>query len=324
MKTKIIILTLTIGLIVCFVKNVYSADIAIHSKADDFDAIKAEISSLLEENKKLQIEHRLLAEEYSHIKELIKIRKIEMETTVKRATPLKQRYFYNSKNLVSKHKTLQDKQNELLIKQTKEKYLVGQKLDEGTYNSLWMLKLAELKNQKKSLNMELGLRKLKLEKTSGSKRKQLMDLQKQIQRNLNAIAAGEKDIDALQSKAVNLKTLTKKTKEENSLLEDNIAKETKELKIVKQENQLLKHKILYSQKYTESLFGNKNKEYVALKEIVHDLELQYKKLNEGISNTLSTEKTKRKYMTEVVKIDKDNQKLRDRIVSLKKQLEKLK
>jgi len=57
---------------------------------------------------------------------------------------------------------------------------------------------------------------------------------------------------------------------------------------------------------------------------VHDLELQYKKLNEGISNTLSTEKTKRKYMTEVVKIDKDNQKLRDRIVSLKKQLEKLK
>jgi len=228
MKTKIIILTLTIGLIVCFVKNVYSADIPIHSKADDFDAIKAEISSLLEENKKLRIEHRLLAEEYSHIKELIKIRKIEMETTVKRATPLKQRYFYNSKNLVSKHKTLQDKQNELLIKQTKEKYLVGQKLDEGTYNSLWMLKLAELKNQKKSLNMELGLRKLKLEKTSGSKRKQLMDLQKQIQRNLNAIAAGEKDIDALQSKAVNLKTLTKKTKEENSLLEDNIAKETKE------------------------------------------------------------------------------------------------
>jgi len=213
------------------------------------------------------------------------------------------------------------KQSELLINESKSNYLLGESIDSQNSLQLWHLKLKDLEYQKRSLEMELEYRKYLLDDDAQDEKKSFVKMDQKIMSNVAERKKILKEIEILNKEKDSFPSVVSSMRDETAALESKIKEMQKLMEFKRRENDILRNKLLYSDKSVETVFSHRTEEQKLLNEIVVDLEIEYKNLREGVSMSLEDQKLKRQYMKEVVKIDKENQKLRQKIEFLEKQIE---
>jgi len=291
------------------------------TSTSEFSSVKAEIEVLLEENRKLEIKHKWLKEEQVHLKEMIKKTKVAVREMEKLQG--KDGSFFDSKENVVKgvKEDVKKKQSELLINESKSNYLLGESIDSQNSLQLWHLKLKDLEYQKRSLEMELEYRKYLLDDDAQDEKKSFVKMDQKIMSNVAERKKILKEIEILNKEKDSFPSVVSSMRDETAALESKIKEMQKLMEFKRRENDILRNKLLYSDKSVETVFSHRTEEQKLLNEIVVDLEIEYKNLREGVSMSLEDQKLKRQYMKEVVKIDKENQKLRQKIEFLEKQIE---
>jgi len=293
-------------------------------KAQDIDAendtmaqIKIQINTLLEENDRLEGEYKLLFANAQSLRQSIEQYQGEMK-------PLEEQFNQNIKTKEAEQKSLKDLQNglERIKNDTAEKKKINErlnnesrKLDRG-YKIL-ANQSKDLQKETAALEKEIKFREFTLEEERKRESLEIKDLQmslKKLEQKEGLLNSSGKGMAQPSSK-----NKLNKIIEQNNLFTQQINELEKKIKKKQKEIVQSKNKNGLASKSTANLVWEKEKEKIALVSNVKDLESQLEVFNRTVNDYLSQQAKREQLLEEIMKLNQENDSLKQRIAILEEQ-----
>ncbi|MCA9400177.1 MAG: hypothetical protein KC713_01020 [Candidatus Omnitrophica bacterium] len=293
-----------------------------NSSLNAIDSIKNEIQSLIIRNKSLKAEQEKLLREMQSLEETVETK----NKTVKRLKSEAQK----ASDIYARHKEVLEYpiedpdqlKSEILLQESKNKFLMGQLMDVQDQQKVRKLKLADLQFEKRSLLLELKEKEFHYEEQSRKYEMEIARLQDELEFHLSQEQEIQMMLQQLQAERETFPHLIQRLKQENEDLEHKINHLNRRIEFTKRENTHLKNKRALFTKVNEGdLISSKNT-LETLQEEVSQLRMAYDTLSDKAQSRLSARKEKTEILKQIVDLDKENQVLREQIATIKEQIEK--
>jgi len=290
------------------------------SENENFNALKAEIAVLLDQNKVLETEYLSLQREYEEFNQQVQ----QLKKEIKKVSP---DIFEDSEErderlqtLKRLHGDIEKLKSDILIKESRNNFLTGQLMDFDERKNLWKLKLSDLEYQRREMQMEVRLKEYELQESDRQKRARQEEIKKQLQKNLEAEEDISKKIEEIEGGRFYSPQKAQKEQMENEQLVSRYRTLAKQKEFQIRENDILKRKFEYVSKAKGGVIESKNDKYDALSRAVNILERKIEKINMTLEKSLKQKKEKTELLQEFVKSEKENQDLRNRISELQEEM----
>jgi chromosome segregation ATPase len=285
-------------------------------KQDQFSHVKSQIGGLIEENKRLEIKNSLLQEELINLSNQINEHKAAVAA-------LQGGMGLSSTNDESPEKAEKLK-NDILMMRTKNNLLKTQLSNLEEKINARKLQMTDLTYQKSALEID---QKMKSFQIKDYQKKAGLDLET-IQKDLENMLDEEREVLNKMSRLKEDKTTfaqrIEELKKENQDLEEKAIELEKKKEFKARENTILKDKKYLEEQLSSRALDVRMEDKLKLKQKIERMEKEYNDLDQKVENTLIS-KTKNEEITKnVIRIDKENQELRDRIEALKSKVSGLK
>jgi len=284
------------------------------------DNIKSQIALLVEENQRLSSEYRSLQQEYADLQKVVKqneneMREIELESNSRSAREEEQ------KQLVKTYyEDLDGINNHILIQESQNMYLRGELLDVEESQGLMRFQLADLQNQKRELELQLKTKEFYSEEEHQKFQGEINSLKKKLKSYLEKEEEMMSQIREQEQGNSSLPQSVEKLRQKNEEFNDELTDLQRKKDFKSREVEALEAKRLFLSESVKALKEQKEKERVALQQRLEQLETEYAALNDTVTLVLLRQSVKRKLLDETIKMDKENQILRDRIAGLKEKI----
>ncbi len=309
-----------------FVSCVFADDSEIDGAPayNGFSQMRGKISNLMSQNKQLETEYALLSQEAQSLQEAI----AASESRLKDLGYEMESYNSRQQQIQDKTTDAQDHvlslQNEIMLQQGKTVYLKKQSFDLEEKISSLQNEIDGYNGQAKSLNSKIA---------------------QQQQHISESLQAQSKEIDALKAKQksledqykLSLQGITKLNDDgqENNAKIDELIKGNNELDLaiektkadldIKQkESDILRQKRTLATRSLQVELQDKRDEKAALADEVSALEEKYKNLDQNVNQSLSWQTNKKDMVENIIRLDKENQGLREKITTLQGEIDSLK
>ncbi len=286
-------------------------------KQNEFDSMKSQISQLIEENKKLEVEYSLLYSEFENVVQQIKERRNEVAM-------LEQKAGMPAEPQAEAPSQSDGNSNELLVLESRINFLKTRLGNLEDQIAARTMQIKSLQYQKGELEIDVKMKNYQIvekdKKSSGSIEALKTDLQK-IQAEEQAAV---ERIAVLQEEKQSYPQKIKELQDANKDLKDKIATLEKKREIRQRESANLKDKKLLEQLLSEKAMSVKEEEKAKLEASLKTLENEYNHLDRQVSSTLQNNDENQAMLKNLIQVDKENQDLRDRIVALKEKIGELK
>jgi len=294
------------------------------SKAPAYNSInrmKAEISDLLKENERLDSEHQRLtaelemlqAEAYQNQQQ---IKKMKLEAWEQ----IDQQRTY-SNELIGLENDVGALENERLLIESKNSFMSGRLIDLEQNQGLRQLQLAEMEIERKELELNFKLKQFDHEQAVAENLEEVRQIKEDYQINLEIEKELVRKIEKVEEEGRENPKVIQRIKDENKKLENKIQDlEAKHDRKVK-ENNFLKNKKFYVQKFLEHEYWKVDTERDRLEETVKVLREEYGDLNKKVKMSLLNKNKKKRLINDVLIKDQENQKLREMIAQLQKDID---
>lgn len=284
------------------------------------EAIKGEISALLEENKRLEEEYFSLKSRLLEIQGEINQQKLlnrDLEGEIARTKRLMEKERFSRDELTQKTEQLQ---REITNKENELKSLKEQLSGFEDRRQAWHSKIAELEAQKNQLNLEIGAQKALQEKIRAGEaaeiqqlKDELTALQKQETEADQSLIDLEQQSQRVQEEMAALRAENQRLEAQRALLEKQRAEKMKE------NARLLKENPSDNPEYTRKLQEKK-----ALEAKVRNLEEELEKVKKTLEASSQLQARKRALLDEIMALDKENRQLRQTVADIKADIDVLK
>ncbi len=254
-----------------------------------------------------------LQEKFSELETMVEQKKEEIET-IKSESKKIEGFRKEIKNFIqASHRGMKGNQADGLVKESWIAYLEGELVDEQERQKLWRLQLADLENQKRMLQMDLQLKELEKKK---EKSVTVEDLQRVLQDNQEKKKVLSRRIVETEKRIGEYPQKTRKIKQEKESFGYKIQDLEKRKNLKDRENMNLRDKKTLKKRRMENAFLEKKSEKIAVEKRVRAQEKEYKVLDETLQASLNYQEEERVIVQEMVNLDKQNLKLKEKIAEL--------
>ena len=274
----------------------------------------------LEENQALETEHARLKEEFLKIQLAVEEEQKELEV-MKGRLPQKKSSKGQKPAGDEKEAALKKFEDNILLLQSKNSYLTKVLLELEETQPARKLQSEDLQYQKKSLEMEAKLKDFSLQQAQSKRAKELSQLKEELQNTIEEKQKLSQAVQDIELKKAQYPPQIEQFKTDNARLEKRLAQLSAQKDLKQKEVELLKTKRMYLTRVMEEERWPKEKEKADLEGKIEQLESQLEALNKTMDTSLASQQNKRKLTEELIKIDSDNQALRDKIADLKIKVE---
>jgi len=306
----------------------YFADMYVPSKLDLINEVKSDIAGLLAENKKLEVEYRRLQDRFHELQGNVEQRRKSMKEKemegIAIVTP-----DYGEPVIHKRPRKIRDEQllrqldmmeNEWLMLEGQNSFLKGQHMDLNDKERLLELQLADLEYEKRELELELKIKEFRFLAGHRKEAWETQDLRNQLQASIENERALSRMIEESGENAVTGPRRMPFYRRQNKRLTFQIEEAQRKLGFKVRENAILKDKMLYSTKIMDGPIVRKEEQMAMLEADVARLEEEHSVLNEEVNAALVRQKKKKKLIKEIVDLDQENQRLREKISKLQDQI----
>lgn len=285
--------------------------------------LKHQISEVLAENNRLEVDYSLLRQQYLNVKadyekhasEFVELQKTQERQ--KELTAERERKYLSMKN------DLPDVQTEEWVLKSQIAIQRQKILDEEEKTRLLTLKLADAEKEKRLLALEQKSADFEKKSVRVDQTAVLNDLKhlyeknlEQEQETLRLIEQAEAEGSLYDQKIPELRAEIRNLQEQAQQLEAR-------RKFRTEEQELLRNKKLYEVRLTETQIWQNEQAKLSLEKQVSLLESEYERLNEKVALSLDQQSRKRELLDKIMEIDRENQKLKDAISDLEPQVKAL-
>ena len=285
-----------------------------------FDLIKAEIAQLMKENNKLSGENESLLKEYHQLKDQIQEAQGDITQMKNYAQESLSKRSVKQVTLTTLKDEIARIEGEIAIIESRKSYMSGELIDVDDQKRLWALELADLQYQKRDLEMRLKLRQYDASEEERKYNAQLSALKNELTRSMEKERELQDQINELQTQSVDYPEKISELQTQVDELQSQVTLIESKRNFKVKENEHLDNKKLLIEKSIESIVQGKIKEKSLIEEIVNDLEIQYKTLEEKLKASEGSLQKNREITDSVMKLDEENRALQENILELKEKM----
>lgn len=285
--------------------------------------IKAETKALLEENEKLNAEYEFLRQKLSGMKDSLETLKKDVEKQESENKSLKAVHEEQSKKDSSLKDQVTVLDDEVKAIQSENEDLQRKLADVEEKNKLWDVQAASLENQKQEAAMDVKIDEAKQEEALRGEAAAVQELQEQLTKFQKEDEQLSQTIAELTQEQQSLVKGIEEGKTQNRELEDKVARLRRQTEAKRLENerkrQELKKRIDPALRVPPDLIQEKQR----LEIEVANLSSQLESLNKSAVESNSVLARKRELMNQIMRLDAENQELRNTIADLTSRIQKL-
>ena len=285
--------------------------------------IKAETKALLEENEKLNAEYEFLRQKLSGMKDSLETLKKAVEKQESENKSFKVVHEEQSKKDSSLKDQVTVLDDEVKAIQSENEDLQRKLADVEEKNKLWDVQAASLENQKQEAAMDVKIDEAKQEEALRGEAAAVQELQEQLTKFQKEDEQLSQTIAELTQEQQSLVKGIEEGKTQNRELEDKVARLRRQTETKRLENerkrQELKKRIDPALRVPPDLIQEKQR----LEVEVANLSSQLESLNKSAVESNSVLARKRELMNQIMRLDAENQELRNTIADLTNRIQKL-
>lgn len=287
-------------------------------RQNQFDSMKTEISQLIGENKKLEVEYSLIFEEFQNLVNQLMERKQEVDA-------LRQKSGFGQNEGEAAQPVVQrgGDPNEILVLENRINLLKTRLGNLEEQNHARKMQIESLKYQKGELEIDVKMKNFIQSDKDQKKADHLASLKADIQEILDQEKAAVNRIAEIEEQKQMYPARIAELQRTNKELQSKILELEKKREFKKRENANLRDKKLLEELLSERAMSVKQEEKAKLEKTLKDLESEYNKLDQQVSSKLQTNDQNHAMMKSLIQVDKENQDLRDRIVALKEKVRQI-
>lgn len=196
------------------------------------------------------------------------------------------------------------------------RFVKGELMDYNESLDLLELYLADLKYQRRELELELKLRQVELQDRERAAQLQEERIKNELQ---SALLEERKLIQTLQRRQEELAEAPRnipRLKKENKVLELEIPALEKKIEVKDREISILKNKMALKEKASDPVLSKLRKEKQGLQAYVDSRNTEYESLAATVSTSLRRQERRKQLIRDIIDFDKENQKLQSQIEEL--------
>lgn len=288
---------------------------------DEFEATKAQLDILLRKHAELEKENNALENELAEIQESLEQEKKAVEGWRQKWSLENKLNDKENSALSSLHNKIKALDDERLLKESRNAYLRSQLIELDDQQRIRNLQLSDLGYQRKELQMDFKLKEFQLEEHQQKQGQEIERIKKSIEVNKEQQKKIEAQINTLENEHAVYPGKIEQLQGEVSRLEFQVGAVERQKALKEKENNYLKDKKVYETRALEDEFWKAQEEQANLQRDVRDLETKLDAMNEIMDASLVSQDHKIKLTSELIRIDSENQSLRDRIVELQQKIE---
>jgi len=303
---------------VSFAEEFFSSSAQV-PKQNQFDSMKTAISQLIEENKKLEVEYSLIAEEFQNLVDQLMERKQEVEALRQKSGLVENESGETAQPVLPPG----GDPNDILVLENRINLLKTRLGNLEEQNHARKMQIESLKYQKGELEIDVKMKNFIQSDNDKRKTNHLEALKADIQEILDQEKVAVNRIAEIEEQKQMYPARIDELQRTNKELQSKILELEKQRDFKKRENANLRDKKLLEELLTERAMSVKQEEKAKLEKTLQDLESEYNKLDQQVSNKLQTNGQNHAMMKSLIQVDKENQDLRDRIVALKEKVRQI-
>ncbi len=280
------------------------------SRYDTMMAVKDEITRLIAENKELEEQHSRLKEQW---------RAMQQNETVPDAVrlpaqqPLPRQPVRKTRiNPDAMHQAVQG----AAPRPVAHRFVKGELMDYDESVTLLELYLADLRYQRRELELELKLRQVELQDRQRARQLEEARRQNELQAALVEESRLNEAIKRKQAELARAPQDIPRLKKENRVMELEIPALQKKIEVKEREIGILKDKLALKEKSAAPVLSKLSKEKQALEAYVTKLDNRYENLSSTVNTSLRRQERKEQLIRDIINFDKENQKLQRQITEL--------
>lgn len=293
------------------------------SAYEKMNGMKTSITTLLKENKQLELQYVTLLEEYNRLQEELSIFAGEISDLTKEYVKKKDLEKEKEHSVQRLQKDLNSLNDELLLKKSRNAYLNARLLDTDAKTKILQLKLQDLQFAQRELELVAKQKEFALSEKKRKSEGEIAQLREQIQYNIEKTEGILKHVQQIEEESLSYEKTIQSLDMENKDLENQLSEKEKQHQFNDQELSLLKNKKLYLTRKAEHLMFQKEQERNELKAVVDELGQQLAEIKAKVNISFSRQGTKREIVDSLLNIDKENQELKERIQNIQSKIKEL-
>ncbi len=282
------------------------------------------IKSLAGENQKLEREHTVLEDQFNKLQASVDQEKQTVSQIQEKSSQAKQLEKDQEIVLQKYQGGIKKLGDDLLIQRSRNAYLKAEFLDLDEKQHLRKLQLEDLQYQKKQLEMDWKLKNFAWQEAKARQDKELDVLKRTLKDSAGKLKNLQGQLHTIEQDSAFYPHNIEQLKNANQDLAAQMAELETKTAIQEKENAILKNKKMLMSRATEGQIFPKEQEKAQLKGQVSHLEDELNTLNKNVEDALASQTNIRKLTDELIKVDSQNQALREKIPKLKEQIEAIK
>lgn len=285
--------------------------------------VKSTISTLLQENRHLEIQYATIADEYQRIQQQVNMFAEEISAVTKDHIKKQdlQKEKYNS--IEKLQQDLSRLNDELLIKRSRNAYLKAQSLDHEMRTKILQLKLQDLQYAQRELELAVKQKNFSLEERNRKIEEEILRMKDQLKQNIEQTQEILQQTKRLEKESLGFNKTIETFTRENRQMEDQLAGFHRKNQLNEQEVSLLKNKKLYASRKAEHLLFEKGQERDLIRKQVDALNAELNMLKRKVSASYSRQNAKRELIDTLMAMDQENQTLKDKIKEIQEKIDTL-
>jgi hypothetical protein len=293
------------------------------SRENSFDRLnnlKKQLSGLLAENSRLEVEYSLLKQQFLDTSREYQSSVAELSQVKAREQKQLELSKDRQRQLQEMSKGLPDAESGALLLKSQVALLNKQLLDEEDKTRLMALKLADMEYEKRSLLLERQAGDFSRKTETVDQSQRLADLKQLYEKNLEREKEVLRLIDRTGEEGVDYDVTVLRLRTEIRDLQEQAGQLESRKKFKSEENALLRNKRLYEVRLTENQIWQSEQQRLALEKQVGQLEDEYQRLDQTVAASLVRQTRKRELLDRIIAIDRENQSLKNLIQDLESEV----
>lgn len=276
--------------------------------------LKTQSILLLQENQRLEQEYQALSKELYGLQVKVGQHQNDLDQITSQTDQLIKDRREKKEAVDSLVTGASSLETQKILLESRRDYLRGQLLDMDGNQRVWALKLADSEQELRQLELSTQMKSLKSNKVEES----LPTLDEQLQNSLLREKELQGEIEAIEEKIAAVPTDEQQAAFQISELEVRLDELSRERNLLDREYTLVeqKRKLEELKSGREDLAGQKYE----LEETVRQLEDEYDALSSQVKESLVKQQQRKKIINEIIAIDRENQRLREKIAQLQQRV----
>ena len=288
------------------------------------ESLKTHIAVLMKENNQLEVQYALLKREYDVLNETYMKYAARLDT-LKREREQEARIIDERRSRINELEAqLPDTEANKLVLKSRIAFTNQKLLDMNEQLRLLKLKISDLEFELRDIEMALKVKKYNAKELEQQQQRKLQELRDAYARNMEMEKKLLAEIEHISSQGKTADDKISRIKDESEEMATRIAQIKTKIDMQKKENELLRKKKLYELRLSENKIWQYDQKKLALEESVTGLEKKAEALGAKIELSRNKQMQKREILDTIMRIDQENQNLKDKIFDLQQKIKDIK